>query len=90
MNTYGFRMRLARRIAPAPIMVDPQPELTEGAFVVLRTGRASMTLVAEKFRVKMWHKVPVFDRSPDSDNFYNFFDLRGRGRSGTFVGTLVQ
>lgn len=83
---YRLRWRLARRIAPVPLMADPYPDIDSGVFVVARLGNgSSVTLKADLFRMKTTNRLGRFDYRPeDPFTFPRFPQAYTR-----FVGTVL-
>jgi hypothetical protein len=81
-----LRWRLARRIAPEPIIRDPYPDLMDGAFVTMRSPNGLVVNVrAETFRLKMKSTVPSLHFDPTDTAYHP--TPRSTGR---FAGTVMN
>ena len=79
-----LRWRLARWIAPRPILVDPYPG-EEGVIILIRSGigaqHVQVALRAERFRLKSTNRLPSLDYEPGTA-------YRPHGTYTRFVGTV--
>jgi hypothetical protein len=83
-----FRWRLARALAPSRIMHDPLDGL-DGVFVLIRQDATTVTVNADRFRMKSSHRL----RQADYGDPTRPFDIRNFGRSRSFTrftGTVAQ
>jgi hypothetical protein len=60
----SLRWRLARLIAPRPVMLDPFPG-RDGVFVVIRQRGFTATLPATRFRLKSARRLEQWDSGTD-------------------------
>lgn len=79
----NIRWRLARWIAPEPIIRDPYPDVTDGAFITMRQNGVIVGFRAETLRLKMNTPIQSLHYEP-TDTAYH----PAPRSTGRFAGTV--